>query len=78
MKDRKNTAGPEKRQGGGDKFIVMFDGQALCVAFPPPLPPPLTFFFFFFNESGLKLLMLPDSRFVIKMSAGSSPAQRLG
>lgn len=45
MKDRKNTAGPEKRQGGGDKFIVMFDGQALCVAF---FPPSSSFNFFFF------------------------------
>ncbi len=46
MKERKkNTAGTEKRQGGGDKFIVMFDGQAMCVA-PPP------HFFNLFYESG--------------------------
>lgn len=48
MKERKNTAGTEKRQGGGDKFIVMFDGQALCVAFFPLT----TSLIFFFNESG--------------------------
>lgn len=33
MRERKNTAGTEKRQGGGDKFIVRFDGQAMCVVF---------------------------------------------
>lgn len=67
MKERKkNTAGTENRQGGGDKFIVMFDRQAMCVASP-------SFKLFFFMNQ-VKLVMLPDSRFVIKMSAGSSPA----
>lgn len=57
MKERKNTAGTEKRQGGGDKFIVMFDGQALCVAFFSPSFSFNLFFFFLMNQAIINVII---------------------